>query len=57
MRRPGVMAPPDLYERPASPGLLSPSGRPVAPIDPKIALWAVAAVLAAVELCVELAPG
>jgi hypothetical protein len=57
MRRPGVMAPPDLYERPASSGLLSPSGKLVEPIDPRIVLWAVAAVLGAVELFVELTPG
>ena len=58
MRRPGVMAPPDLYERPAPPGLMSPGGADAAPpIDLKLMLWSVAAVLAALELCLELAAG
>jgi hypothetical protein len=52
------MAPPDLYERPAPPGLMSPSSADAAPpIDLKLALWSVAAVLAALELCLELAAG
>jgi hypothetical protein len=54
-QRPGVMAPPDLYDRPAKPGLMSPSSAGAEPVDPKIFLWAVAFVLAAVELCFELA--
>jgi hypothetical protein len=58
MRRPGVMAPPDLYERPTPPGLMSPRGVDTAPpIDLKLALWSVAAVLAALELCLELVAG
>ena len=55
MQRPGVMAPPDLYERPASPGLMSPAAAHPAPVDLKLVLWAIAAVLAAVELCLEFA--
>jgi hypothetical protein len=51
------MAPPDLYERPAPSGLLRPTEKRVEPIDPRVFLWAVAAVLGAVELCVELTPG
>ncbi|HSB40127.1 MAG TPA: hypothetical protein VLD13_13645 [Gaiellaceae bacterium] len=54
MQRPGVMAPPDLHEQPAQPGLMSPSAGPAEPVDPKIILWAVAIVLGAVELCLAL---
>jgi hypothetical protein len=51
------MAPPDLYERPARPGLMSLGAEPAAPVDLKLMLWSIAAVLAAVELCLELAAG
>ena len=56
MHRPGVMAPPTLYDRPLSPGLMAP-GAPGAPfeIGLRAVLWSVAALLGAVELCVELA--
>ncbi len=54
--RPGVMAPPDLYERPAPPGLMRPGAEPAQP-DLRLLLWTVAFVLAAVELCFELAGG
>ena len=55
MHRPGVMAPPDLYERRPRPALMSTGAAPAEPIDLKLFLWAVAAVLASVELCLELA--
>jgi hypothetical protein len=54
--RPGVMAPPDLYERPAPPGLMRASAEPAQP-DLRLLLWTVAFVLATVELCFELAGG
>jgi hypothetical protein len=54
MRRPGVMAPPDLYERPAEPGLMSPGAEAAKPVDLRLFLWSLALVLAAVELCLEL---
>jgi hypothetical protein len=57
MHRPGVMAPPDLYERPAPPALMSAGAAPAAPVDLKLFLWVVAAVLASVELYLELALG
>lgn len=57
MRRPGIMAPPDLYERPAQPGLMSPGAEHPEPIDLRVVLWSVAAVLAAVELSLQLAVG
>jgi hypothetical protein len=55
MHRPGLMAPPDLYDRPAAPGLMTPAGAESVPIDPRVFLWTVAGVLGAVELCLELA--
>jgi hypothetical protein len=55
MQRPGVMAPPDLYLRPAPPGLMAAAAEPAAPVDLRIVLWSLAAVLAAVELWLELA--
>jgi hypothetical protein len=57
MRRPGLMAPPDLHERPESPGLMSPGASPAAPVDLRAFLWAVATGLGAVVLCLELAVG
>jgi hypothetical protein len=36
---------------------MAPSAEAAEPIDLRFLLWSVAAVLAAVELCVELAPG
>ena len=53
--RPGLMAPPDLYERPASPGLMRPSAELAGPVDLRVFLWSVALVLAALELCLQLA--
>ena len=53
--RPGVMAPPDLYEQPARPGLTTP-GPEAAPVDLRVFLWVLAAVLATVVLCLELVP-
>ena len=55
MQRPGVMAPPDLYDRPTQTGLMSPAAGSAAPLELKYFLWALAVALAAVELCVELA--
>jgi hypothetical protein len=55
MQRPGVMAPPDLYERPAPAGLFTPAAGPPEPIELKFFLWALAVALAAVELALQLA--
>jgi hypothetical protein len=55
MQRPGVMAPPDLYDRPVQAGLMHPAPASAAPVELKFFLWALAAALAAVELCLELA--
>ena len=55
MQRPGVMAPPDLYDRPAPAGLMSQAVRSPEPVDVKFFLWALAAALAAVELSLQLA--
>jgi hypothetical protein len=55
--RPGVMAPPDLYARPAPPGLMSPGVEHPEPLDLRFVLWSVAAVLAAVELTLQFALG
>jgi hypothetical protein len=54
--RPGVMAPPTLYDEPAQAGLMSPSAA-AAPFEISLrdVLWSVVVVLAAVELCVQLA--
>ena len=54
MERPGVMAPPDLYERPTLPGLMSAGSSPPHPVGLKAFLWALAVVLAAVELWLDL---
>jgi hypothetical protein len=48
------MAPPDLYEQQASPGLMSPGEEHPEPIDLKVVLWTVALVLAGVELLLQL---
>ena len=55
MDRTGVMAPPDLYDLPARPGLMAPSVR-TAPHDLSLRsfLWCVALVLGLVELCLDL---
>jgi hypothetical protein len=55
MQRPGVMAPPDLYDRPIKPGLCSPAAASPEPIELKFFLWALAAALFAVELALQLA--
>jgi hypothetical protein len=57
MRRPGIMAPPDLYEQPPQPGLMTPrEEHPAPPVDLRLFLWSVAAVLAGVELFLQLTP-
>ena len=53
MHRPGVIAP-HLYELPSRPGLMTPDSAPAEAVDMRLVLWTVAAVLAAVELSVEL---
>jgi hypothetical protein len=55
MNRPGVMAPPTLYDEPPRPGLMTPGAAPPHEVDLRAALWSVAAVLGLVELCLELA--
>ena len=56
MHRPGVMAPPTLYDEPAQAGLMTPSGA-AAPFELTLRdmLWSAVVVLAAVELFFELA--
>ena len=55
MKRPGIMAPPTLYEEPVAPGLMRPAEGTAPPqLSLSALLWSVAAVLAAVELAVEL---
>ena len=54
MRRPGIMAPPDLYERPPAPGLMSPRAEHHEPVDLRLVLWTVALMLAGVELFLQL---
>jgi hypothetical protein len=49
------MAPPDLHELPPRPGLMTPGSAPAEPVDVRLVLWTVAAVLAAVEFLAELA--
>ncbi len=51
--RPGMMAPPDLYERPAPPGLMRPGAEHPEPVDLRIVLWSLALVLAGVELFLQ----
>ena len=55
MKRPGIMAPPTLYDEPARPGLMAPVACPAPPMSLSALLWSIAVVLAAVELAVELA--
>lgn len=55
MHRPGVMAPPDLYDRPEQAGLMSPVASSPEPIELKFFLWTLAAALFAVELSLQLA--
>jgi hypothetical protein len=56
MLRPGLMAPPTLYDEPARAGLMSPgASAPRLELSLSAALWSVATVLAAVELCINLA--
>ena len=55
MKRPGIMAPPSLYEQPAQPGLMRPAeGAPPPELSLSALLWSVAVVLAAVELTAQL---
>lgn len=55
MNRPGIMAPPSLYDEPARPGLMRPpAGAPLPRFSMSALLWSVAAVLAAVELATQL---
>jgi hypothetical protein len=49
----GVMAPPDLYERPVQPGLLTPRSETHHEVSLESFLWCVALVLGVVELLVE----
>jgi hypothetical protein len=56
-KKPGVMAPPDADEQPAQPGLMRPSPQAPRPeVSLRTLLWAIAAVLAAVELFLETLP-
>ena len=55
MGRPGVMAPPTLYDEAPQPGLMSAGPPGELPISLRAALWAVALVLGAVLLCLEIA--
>jgi hypothetical protein len=55
MNRPGIMAPPSLYDEPARPGLMRPAeGAAPPPFTMSALLWSVAALLAAVELTAQL---
>ena len=54
--RPGVMAPPTLYDEPPAAALMSPAAAaPPVEIGLRGLLWSVAFVLAAIELLVQLA--
>ena len=53
MYRTGVMAPPDLYDRPAHPGLMARGAREAHPVSLRSFLWCVALLLALVELLVQ----
>ena len=55
--RPGVMAPPTLYEQPEGQGLMRPSSAaPHPPISPRSFFWAIAGVLAVAELLAQNLP-
>ena len=55
MNRPGIMAPPTLYDEPARPGLMRPpDGAPLPRFSMSALLWSAAVVLAAVELTAQL---
>jgi len=55
MKRPGIMAPPSLYDEPAKSGLMQPDPAVEAlQLSLSALLWSVATVLAAVELGVQL---
>ena len=54
MNRPGIMAPPSLYDEPARPGLMRPAeGAAPPPLSMSALLWPVAALLAAVDLAAQ----
>jgi hypothetical protein len=55
MQRPGIMAPPSLYDEQPAPGLMSMDAA-LPPLDLSLSalLWSVATVLAAVELSIQL---
>jgi hypothetical protein len=56
MQRPGIMAPPSLYDEPPRPGLMHPGpAAPPFPVSLPTLLWSIAAVIAAVELGTQLA--
>lgn len=57
MHRPGLMAPPDLYEQPARQGLMRPAAAAPAPLDLRLFLWSIAVVVAAIELCLQRTAG
>ena len=53
MYRTGVMAPPDLYELPLQPGLMTREHGEAHHVSLRTFLWVVASVLGLVGLCVE----
>jgi hypothetical protein len=57
MNRPGVMAPPTLYDEPPCLALMSPVAQAPPPgLSLNAVLWSVAGVLATVELFADLTP-
>ena len=57
MHRPGVMAPPTLYDEPARVGMMrAGAAAPPFEIDLRHLLWSIVVVLAAVELFLALVP-
>jgi hypothetical protein len=55
MQRPGIMAPPSLYDEQPQPGLMSvDAAQPPLDLSLNALFWSVATVLAAVELIVQL---